>query len=1147
MYYSIIFFLFATTLVSKFDVEQERVNTGLSCGAFQRSVNKPRAGERKGESLIKLLPATRRRFGVIFRSPKSKYSLVFIHCLLATQISDIEPNPGPSVRYPCGTCNAEVTWDDRSILCDSCDTWFHANCQGMGDNTYDQLPDTSFSWHCTHCGSMNYSSSISESLDTINTSSRFEPLNSAADDELKTPEKTQNSFRNKPNATSTPKPHSQSKHPNKLEASKRITVININCRSVKNKIPDLHQVIQQTKPDVICCTETWLKPEINTPEIFPSNLGYQVYRDDRISAPGGGVLLAISNKILSQEQPDLKSDCNGVWAKISIKGIKDIYISSFYKPHEDDALSLHELWRSVSKIPKNAYVWILGDFNMPDIDWPTQSYVTNCRFKLIYESFLENIVNYNLEQMVKIPTRGKNILDLFLTNIPSMVHNIQTLPSLGSSDHDIVFHELKINRGRPIQAKRTIRSYKKADWTGFRAELNDFAELFIKEDNPDPNDSWNKFKMEMSRLTDKYIPSRQSKTRADLPWISHDIIKLIRKRDKLFSKIKKSHGDTLQMENKLKQLKTDIQKKIRVSYWSYLDAVILGDGENNKKKFYSFIKHQKTENFGIAPLSSNGQVHSDPTTKANILNQQFESVFSRPSPLSLKQLAKSAVPKSSNNHMPPITITQKGVNNLLKGLNPNKASGPDEISPRLLKELHNEVTPILTQIFQKSLETGIVPADWRHAVISPVYKKGKKSQACNYRPISLTCIASKLFEHILVSNIMSYFDSQNILSPQQHGFRSKHSCETQLIGFTQEISDNMENGQQTDVIIMDFSKAFDKVDHHKLIHKLKHMGIDNKVTNWIQSFLRNRSQQVQVEGKQSEKLPVLSGVPQGSVLGPCLFLAYINDLPDSIRSRARLFADDTIVYLSIKSHSSPQQLQKDLKMLEEWEKEWSMEFNPDKCEVLRIHRKKNPIIHPYTLHNTQLKSAEHSKYLGINISNKLDWNHHIDKMTAKANNSLRFIKRNIKTSRRGVKESAYKTYVRPQLEYCSTVWHPWQKHLTNKIEQVQRSAARYVLNDYNYTSSVTEMLNILGWSTLENRRNRTTLIMLYKIIHSNVIVDHNHLQPTRNNNYLIPYSRTQYHLNSFFPRAIRLWNRLPSIVQQSPSLPVYIGRLEHLN
>ena len=215
--------------------------------------------------------------------------------------------------------------------------------------------------------------------------------------------------------------------------------------------------------------------------------------------------------------------------------------------------------------------------------------------------------------------------------------------------------------------------------------------------------------------------------------------------------------------------------------------------------------------------------------QATVLNQQFESVFSRPKTLSLKILAELELwfqgrnPKDVKGK-PEITITSKGVEGLLKGLNPNKASGPDEISPRLLKKLHHEIAPILTKIYRSSLSTGIVPDDWKTALVAPLYKKCPKYKPSNYRVISLTCIASKLIEHILVSSIMTHFDSNYLLNPFQHGFRSKHSCETQLVNFTQEIFDNLENDKQTDLIIMDFSKAFDKVD--LLIYKLFNLGVN---------------------------------------------------------------------------------------------------------------------------------------------------------------------------------------------------------------------------------------------------------------------------------------------------------------------------------
>ena len=220
-----------------------------------------------------------------------------------------------------------------------------------------------------------------------------------------------------------------------------------------------------------------------------------------------------------------------------------------------------------------------------------------------------------------------------------------------------------------------------------------------------------------------------------------------------------------------------------------------------------------------------------------------------------------------------------------------------------------------------------------------------------------------------------------------------------------------------------------------------------------------------------------------------------------------------------------------------------MEFNPDKCEVIRITKKKKIINFPYKLHNIELKTTEKAKYLGLTISNDLNWKTHINNITSKATNTLKFIKRNVKTNNKQIKETAYKTYVRPQLEYCSSIWHPWQKNLTYQIERVQRSAACYVLNDYHYTSSVSHMIKTLNWQTLEQRRINSSLTLLYKIEHHLIYVDHQHLTTTRHLNFLVPFSRTTYHQNSFFPRTIRYWNGLPYNVKSSTSLSQFTAGL----
>ena len=248
-----------------------------------------------------------------------------------------------------------------------------------------------------------------------------------------------------------------------------------------------------------------------------------------------------------------------------------------------------------------------------------------------------------------------------------------------------------------------------------------------------------------------------------------------------------------------------------------------------------------------------------------------------------------------------------------------------------------------------------MPPDWLKANVSPVFKKGEQTSLSNYRPISLTCILCKILEHIIKSSIVKHFNDNKILYDLQHGFRAKRSCETQLTMLVEELHQNMKAGKQTDVILLDFSKAFDKVNHEKLIYKLHGYGIRGKTLTWIKAFRNGRSQTDVLEGDCSEEMPITSGVHQGSVLGPVLFLAYINDLPDKVKSQVRRFSDDTAANLAITKPAESQQLQDDLNLLQDWEHEWDMEFNPSKWYVIRVTRSKSPLPTSYTLHGQTLE------------------------------------------------------------------------------------------------------------------------------------------------------------------------------------------------
>ena len=396
------------------------------------------------------------------------------------------------------------------------------------------------------------------------------------------------------------------------------------------------------------------------------------------------------------------------------------------------------------------------------------------------------------------------------------------------------------------------------------------------------------------------------------------------------------------------------------------------------------------------------------------------------------------------------------------------------------------------------------------------------------------------------------------LDNAQHSFRKFRSCVTQLINTLNDFANCLKAHQQIDAVLLDFSKAFDKVDHEGLLLKLEHLGIRGPLLNWTRSFLIDRTQRVVVDGKESTPSNVQSGVPQGTVLGPLFFLVYINDISKGLSkgTKLNLFADDSLLYRIIRSAEDILILQKDLNTLQLWEKKWKMEFHPGKCQLLRITNKKKPLIATYTIHNTPISETDSAKYLGVVIDSHLHWRYQYSSMIKKCNSTLAFLRRNLYNSPKFVKEKCYTTLVRPKIEYACAVWDPHHQNHINNIEKVQKRAARFVTNNYKMESGNTQInLDSLGWPSLEERRLQTKLTTMQKSRLGLIDFPTDHLtlknRQTRlggdGPTYQRLFSKIDSHIYSFYPHTTLLWNQLPSEVRLGDNIEAFTTHIKSIN
>ena len=908
--------------------------------------------------------------------------------------------------------------------------------------------------------------------------------------------------------------------------------------------------------DIICLTETWLNESISDFEILPS--GYEIYRKDRQNRTGGGVLIAIKAS-LSSSQPsfaELPSDLEAVMVEIeNLKFNKKILIMVCYRPPNDARFVFH-LISALNLIEFKNYhsILVVGDFNFPNIRWIDGSGFSNCSTN--DESKLVDILkDLYLFQLIDTPTRLSNVLDLVLTNIPDGVSSLQcgvAIKDIGiPSDHYPIIFDILVSYVFKVPAKRLRYDFKNANFDEINQALHliplssGVTDISSQEDFDAAWEWWNDL---VFATINTFVSKVLARNSNHPPWIKGDLAKAIRKKKSLWRKVRVSSDPAL--SEKFRRKRQNIKMWIRSARKKYL-ADIANEVHHNSKRFWSYFSFKNKKKSIPDKVHYGTDVFSDDRSRANAFSKYFQSIYKDHDDCSdtmdeLAPLNPLAVT------LDVIQASVTDVTSLLQSVKITKSIGPDGLPNIILKECAEVLAPSLTAFINFGLSHGFYLSQWKYANLTPVHKKGKRDDVCNYRPISLLPVISKIQEHIVATELTIHVKNQ--LYNLQHGFQKGKSCVAQLLLVYQEIGKHLDAGHETDLILLDFAKAFDSVCHKRLLLKLKWFGISGPLLAWFESYLSLRLQRVVINGSYSNWNPLKSGVAQGSLLGPTLFLLYINDLPNVImHSKLALFADDSKCFKAIKDGSSDfLSIQDDLNALSNWSTANEIYFQPLKCLNLRISRKRNSPDRCYHLLGSELKVVQSATDLGIVISSDLKWSDHISSVVAKANRMLGFIKRNCTNDlNKDSLKLLYMSLVRSHLCYASQLWAPQSPTLMIEVENIQRRATRFICK--NNELSYKERLLKLNLLPLTYWLEYLDLVFFFKckagLIDLNLdnLIEFCSGRSRRGSSGLFlkhNKARTSLFRESYFVRISNLWNAIPDSIRSVDLLASFKKKLK---
>ena len=954
------------------------------------------------------------------------------------------------------------------------------------------------------------------------------------------------------------------------------------------KIFELNSFINQYAPDVLLLNETWLKKSIKDEEIIDRHLNYKIFRSDRsqVTHPsdpsnpkkfrknGGGVLIAVKMDIEAEvKRISMRKGAEIVSVEVKVRNEKLIFCSVYRVGtlgsvnHDCIMSSLKSFYGGRGL--KN--VVIAGDFNLSSVSWPLNE--DSHDHNRIDHLFIDSFDELGLLQCIEEPTHIKGrTLDLLLTNNRPIIRDVEVLKHIDicKSDHYALSFSVITKFKRRKSSKRKVYNFKRANWDRLNQEIGSVPwEAFI--DGQDPELAWTSFKDIFFRLVERNVPRISISEKFTSPWFDSECYEAYRSKERAHKNFKLCSNihNEVKRDSSRKHFKNICSKKMRDNLYNNDDPALI------TKKFWSHVKSNSKSQRIPECIHLNGRYRTNAKDKADLFNDFFADQFSGGSEYGMSI-------DWTNDEAFHIEFTPTRIKSLLSNINSNKACGPDSIHGKLLKHCANSLCHPFSLLFTLSYNTGYIPREWKLGNVVPVHKKGSKDNVENYRPISLTSLVMKTFERIIKDELL--LKIYPLLDNRQHGFLNSKSCTTNMVLFSDSVvlSINDCNTFGTDVVYFDFSKAFDSVNHDLILLKLKHyFGIEGRLLKFIENYLCGREQCVVIENEKSSNKTVLSGVPQGSILGPILFVLFINDLPTGLDNDTNLalYADDTKIWRPIKCDKDHDILQKDIDYLNNWAIRNKMKFHPQKCKVVSLCNRESrlgeksslgififPLIRfHYHLGGVPLEYADSEKDLGILINPNLNFTDHHDALFSKANQQFGLLKRTchfVKDIKR--KRALYLTLVRSQFEHCSPVWRPSNKTSLEKFDNFQKKAIKWILAEeelsyHSYDCYVRKcrQVNILPLSC---RFDLNDLILFHKVVNSYIPLNlppyltlfngETRLRSTHLDNLcyissIIPKTSSSSLLSkSFFYRTHSLWNSLPLEIRSLGSLTVFRSRLE---